>query len=262
MRENPSPGTLIAGFASTLGWPLTTWLGTEFGWRAACQVWGVVHIALALPLNLLLPRAAPLHTIAPAARQAEGLTGQSETFAMVVLAYMFAAVGFVSSGLSAVLPTMLVALGATPAAALFAGALVGPAQVAARLLEAGWLGRYHPLVSARLAILLHPVGVITLIVGGPVFASAFAVLYGAGNGIITIARGTLPLALFGPAGFGRRVGLISLPSRATAALAPLAIGLMVEHMGSGALWVSALVSLSALLALLLLRTGRPRTKMP
>lgn len=78
------------------------------------------------------------------------VVGQSETFAMVVLAYMFAASGFVSSGLSALLPTMLVQLGATPVAALFAGTLVGPAQVGARIVEAGWLARYHPLLSARL----------------------------------------------------------------------------------------------------------------
>lgn len=248
--------TLIAGFASTLGWPLSTWLDTKFGWRATCQTWALIHVALALPLNLLLPRAAPLQELDAAPVHIEGRPRQSETFVMIVLAYVFAAVGFVSSGLSAILPTMLVALGATPAAALFAGMLIGPAQVGARLLEAGWLSRYHPLVSARLAILMHPIGVITLIFGGPFFASAFAVLYGAGNGIITIARGTLPLALFGPAGFGRRVGLISLPSRATAALAPLAIGLMVEHIGSGALWVSAFVSLSAFLVLLLLHVNR------
>lgn len=248
--------TLLAGFASTIGWPLSTWMDGEFGWRVACQIWALIHIVLALPLNLLLPRAAPLKAVDPAAAPPHSPSRQSETFAMVVLAYTFAAVGFVSSGLSAILPAMLVSLGATPAAALFAGTLIGPAQVAARLVEAGWLGRYHPLVSARLATLLHPLGMITLIIGGPVFASAFALLYGAGNGIITIARGTLPLALFGPAGFGRRVGLISLPSRATAALAPLAIGLMVEHIGSGALWVSALASLSAFLSLLLLHAKR------
>lgn len=248
--------TLLAGFASTIGWPLSTWMDAEFGWRVACQIWALIHIVLALPLNLLLPRAAPLKAADPAAAPPERTSRQSETFAMVVLAYTFAAVGFVSSGLSAILPTMLVSLGTTPAAALFAGTLIGPAQVAARLVEAGWLGRYHPLVSARLATLLHPLGMITLIIGGPLFASAFAVLYGAGNGIITIARGTLPLALFGPAGFGRRVGQISLPSRATAALAPLAIGLMVEHIGSGALWVSALASLSAFLSLMLLHAKR------
>jgi hypothetical protein len=180
---------------------------------------------------------APIHNLVQA--QANAGSGQSETFAMVVLAYMFAASGFVSSGLSALLPTMLVQLGATPAAALFAGTLVGPAQVGARIVEAGWLARYHPLLSARLATLMNPVGVAVLTLGGPLLAPLFAIFYGAGNGIITIARGTLPLALFGPKGFGKRVGLLSLPARATGALAPLAVGLMVEHIGAGALWISA-----------------------
>ncbi|PIT02485.1 membrane protein [Bradyrhizobium nitroreducens] len=251
--------TLLAGFASTLGWPLTTWLASAYDWRVACQVWAAIHVCLALPLNLSLPRAGPLD-LQP---QADPLAGrrsgrQSETFAMVLLAYMFAAASFVSSGVSAILPTMLVAFGATPAQALFAGALVGPAQVGARLLEAGWLGRFHPLLSARLAMLMNPIGVVALVAGGPFLASTFTVLYGAGNGIITIARGTLPLALFGPAGFGRRVGMISLPSRATGALAPLALGVMVEHFGSSALWISALFSISAFFALLLLRADETR----
>ncbi|WP_315813297.1 MULTISPECIES: MFS transporter [unclassified Bradyrhizobium] len=248
--------TLIAGFASSVGWPLSTWLDAQYGWRVACQAWVLIHLVLALPLNLYLPHAAPLRQEAGTVDHPQLPSRESETFAIVVLAYMFAAVGFVSSGFSAILPTMLVSLGASPAAALFAGTLVGPAQVGARLLEAGWLGRFHPLLSARLATLMNPIGVITLILGGPLFASAYAVLYGAGNGIITIARGTLPLALFGPAGFGRRVGMISLPARATGAVAPLAMGLMVEHVGSVALWVSALASLSAFVALLLLQPGR------
>lgn len=249
--------TLIAGFASTLGWPLTTWLASEYGWRVACQAWAAIHLGLALPLNLSLPRAVPLDQVSRPDTNGSLQPGrQSETFAMLLLAYMFAAASFVSSGISAILPTMLVAFGATPAQALLAGALVGPAQVGARLLEAGWLGRFHPLLSARLAVLMNPIGVVALVAGGPFFASVFTVLYGAGNGIMTIARGTLPLALFGPAGFGRRVGVISLPSRATGAFAPLALGLMVEHFGSSALWISALASISAFFALLLLRADR------
>ncbi|WP_298871713.1 MFS transporter [uncultured Bradyrhizobium sp.] len=246
--------TLIAGFASTVGWPLTTWLASEYGWRVACQVWAAIHIGLALPLNLSLPRAAPLDQESRAgtgaSRQSER---QSEAFSMVVLAYMFAATSFVSSGVSAILPTMLVAFGATPAQALFAGTLVGPAQVAARILEAGWLGGFHPLLSARLATLMNPIGIVALVAGGSFLAPAFSVLYGAGNGIITIARGTLPLAIFGPTGFGRRVGMISLPARATGAFAPLALGMMVEHFGTSALWISAVASISAFSALLLLR---------
>ncbi len=168
--------TLIAGFASTLGWPLTTLLASEYGWRAACQLWAVIHIGLALPLNLSLPRAAPLDQDSrPSVGASQQSERQSETFAMMLLAYMFAAASFVSSGVSAILPTMLVAFGATPAQALFAGALVGPAQVGARLLEAGWFGRFHPLLSARLAMLMNPVGVLALIAGGPLLAPAFTV---------------------------------------------------------------------------------------
>ena len=247
--------TLIAGFASTVGWPLSSWLDLEFGWRAACQVWALIHLILALPLNLVLPRANPLPHV-EAKPESSPAAKRSEAFTMTALAYVFAATGFVSSGLSALLPSMLVQFGATPAAALFAGMLIGPSQVAARLLEAGWLVRYHPLVSARLATLMNPIGVITLALGGPLLAPVFAAFYGAGNGILTIARGTLPLALFGPQGFGRRVGLLSLPARATGALAPLAVGLMVEYIGTGPLWVSALASVSAFGVLLLLRTGR------
>lgn len=254
--------TLIAGFASTVGWPLTTWLDAEYGWRAACQIWAIIHICLALPLNLALPRAAPLDRISrPASEPGPHPERQSETFAMGLLAYMFAAASFVSSGVSAILPSMLVAFGATPAQALLAGTLVGPAQVGARLLEAGWLGRFHPLLSARLAMLMNPIGVVALIAGGSFFAPVFAVLYGAGNGIITIARGTLPLMLFGPVGFGKRVGMISLPSRLTGAAAPLVLGLMVEHIGRGALWISAFASVSAFFALLLLR-ATPATSGP
>jgi Major Facilitator Superfamily len=254
-RQSITGITLIAGFASTVGWPVTSWLDGEFGWRVACQVWAAIHLALALPLNLFLPRVTVLPK-AEARTESNGTPVQNETFAMIAVAYVFAATGFVSSGLSALLPTMLVQFGATPSAALFAGMLIGPSQVAARIVEAGWLSRYHPLLSARIAALTNPIGVVILSLGGPLFAPVFAVFYGAGNGILTIARGTLPLALFGPQGFGRRVGMLSLPARATGALAPLAVGWMAEVIGTGALWVSALASLSAFAMLLLLRAGR------
>lgn len=122
------------------------------------------------------------------------------------------------------------------------------AQVAARIIEAGWLSRYHPLASTRLATLMNPLGIVILAMGGPVLAPVFAIFYGAGNGILTIACGTLPLALFGPDGFGRRVGVLSLPARA---VEPLAVGLLAEHLGAGALWVTALASVSAFVALFL-----------
>ena len=92
--------------------------------------------------------------------------------------------------------------------------MIGPAQVAARLLEAGPLSRFHPLVSARLATLTHPVGAVVLFAaGGGVASTAFAILHGSGNGMITIARGTVPLALFGPENYGYRLGILGAPAR-------------------------------------------------
>jgi predicted MFS family arabinose efflux permease len=245
--------TLIAGFASTVGWPITAYLDARYDWRVACQVWAFIHLALALPMNLSLPRAEPLKAHVDEEQSSAPLTQQSETKAMIIVAYVFAATGFVSSGLSALMPSLLIQFGATPAAALLAGTLIGPAQVTARIIEAGWLSRYHPLASTRLATVMNPLGVAILAIGGPALSPIFAVFYGAGNGVLTIARGTLPLALFGPRGFGRRVGMLSLPARATGAVAPLAVGLLAEHLGAGALWATALASVSAFIALLFLR---------
>lgn len=128
---------------------------------------------------------------------------------MYILAGVFAACWFVSTAMAAHLPRLLQALGTTPTLAIAAAAMIGPAQVAARLIEYGLLQRFSPLTSARLAAGLHPIGAgILMIVGGPA-AAVFAILHGAGNGLLTIARGTLPLALFGPAGYGLRTGLIA-----------------------------------------------------
>lgn len=151
------------------------------------------------------------------------------------------------------LPRMLEAAGATLAAAVAVGALVGPAQVAGRVLEFGFLRRVHPLLSARLAALAHPAGVTVLLMAGPVAAPLFAILHGAGNGILTIAKGTLPLVLFGAQGYGARQGWLMLPARIAQALAPLLFGLALDAWGANALWLSGAIGLAACGALMLLR---------
>jgi len=109
-------------------------------------------------------------------------------------------------------------------------------------------------VSTRLATLGHPLGVAVLAVAGGPAAAAFAVLHGMGNGMLTIAKGTLPLSVFGPAGYGARQGLLSAPSRMLQATAPFLFGLLLERAGVGiALSVTAGCSLAATLALLVLR---------
>jgi MFS family permease len=241
--------TLIAGFASTLGWPLSALLNAHFGWRGACLGWAAVNLLVCLPMNrLLIPRPA-----GGARSTAAATAGPAPANGMAVLAFVFGAVGFVTGALGAHLPRLLELAGASTGAAIAAASLMGPAQVAARLFEFGVLKRLHPLVSTRLALLMHPLGAAFLgVFGGPA-ASIFALLHGAGNGLLTISRGTLPLALFGPAGYGLRTGIIVAPARVTTAVAPLLFGLLLDEMGTGALVVSAGLSLAALATLALLR---------
>lgn len=246
--------TLLAGFASTIGWPLTTWLDAEFGWRVTCLVWAGLHLGLGLPLNWRLPQAGSLEALERTEGEAPPAPRQPR-LAMGLLAYVFAAGWFVSTAMAAHLPRLLQETGVSLTAAVAAAALVGPAQVAARLGEFALLRHFHPLHSARLATLLHPLGAALLATFG-LPAAGFAVLHGAGNGMMTIASGTLPLILFGPRGFGRRQGLIIAPARLAQALAPLAFGFLLEAFGSGALWLTSGLMLCALLALLVIR--RPR----
>lgn len=167
---------------------------------------------------------------------------------MWLLGFAFAAGWVVSTGMAAHLPRVLEAAGASTREAIAAAALVGPAQVAARLLEALFMSRYHPLVSARLSTLAHPVGAGLLLGLGGWLAMPFTLLHGAGNGILTIARGTVPLAVFGSVNYGYRLGLLGAPARIAQAGAPLAFGVLIETYGSGALLWSSAICLSALLA--------------
>jgi hypothetical protein len=142
---------------------------------------------------------------------------------MPILAFVFAATAFVTGAMAAHLPRLLETAGASATVAIAASALVGPAQVGARLIEFGALRLVHPLVSARLSTILHPLG-----------AAA--------------------LALFGPLGYGPRTGLLGAPARATQALGPVLFGLLLDRMGAASIAISAALCLAAFFALLLLKT--------
>jgi predicted MFS family arabinose efflux permease len=254
--------TLLAGFASTVGWPLSAWLEAHVGWRNACFAWAALHLVLGLPLNASLPHAAQSTsedtTTDATARGTQADPAPSremrrrENWTAALLAFVFAAAWFVSTAMAAHLPRLLQASGATLTAAVGAAALVGPAQVAGRLLEFGWLRRLHPLLSARLAALAHPLGAPHA--GG--LAAVFALMHGAGNGILTIAKGTLPLALFGARAYGERQGWLMMPARIAQAIAPFVFGLALDRWGEGALWMSASVAALAFVALLAVPSPR------
>jgi MFS family permease len=242
--------TLIAGFASTLGWPLSTWMEAELGWRGACLVWALLHLLLGLPLQGWLVPAAP----PPAARPlgVGEVARPAPRHAMAVLAFFSAAATVVAAAIGAHLPALMLAAGAAPDQALLAASLMGPAQVAARLLQFGPLRRLHPLAVARLACLAQLCGGLALLIFGAPAAIGFVLLFGAGNGLQTIAKGTLPLAVFGPAGYGGRQGLIAAPGRILQAGTPVGFGVLLAAWGVVSTAAIVAVALAALLSLLLL----------
>lgn len=259
--RNPITGiTLIAGFASTVGWPLSTYLETEIGWRGACYVWAGLHVFLGLPLNALLPKVLHLATetaSAPQTAEVDSSTTPSMKRTTAALSFVFAATWFVSTAMATHLPTLLQLSGATLGTAVLVGSLIGPAQVGARFLDFLLLRRLHPLASARIAAALHPLGVGAFMLLGTPAAAVFGILHGAGNGILTIAKGTLPLAFFGSVGYGRRQGVLMVPARAAQALAPWLFGLFLDEWGTGALWLSAGLSFLAFGVLMSLTANRP-----
>ena len=263
--------TLVAGFASTVGWPLSAWMEGHWGWRGACAGWAAAHLLLGLPLNAALPRRVhpashrpvtqtPLTGTLPSERPNQSSVGAAGTGSAVALAAVFAIAWFVSTAMATHLPKLLQLAGLGVAAAVSVASLVGPAQVAGRLAEYGLLRHLHPLLSARLAAAAHPVGALAILLfGAPMLgllASAFVLLHGAGNGILTIAKGTLPLALFGPGGYGARLGLIMTPARFAQALAPPVFGVALEQWGMGALWITTALGVLALTLLLSLPSRR------
>jgi MFS family permease len=250
--------TLLAGFASTIGWPLTA-LGLQtIGWRDTCFAWAAAHILMGLPINLLM---LPVVQAAKTTAEAHVKPYIPIDRTMVLLAFAFATAWMVTGAMAAHFPRIMEAAGASPVQAVAAGALIGPAQVAARMFEASFLKRYHPIVSARLACLTHPIGAVILWLTGGAATGAFAVFHGAGNGVITIARGTLPLAIFGPQNYGYRLGLIGAPARMSQAAAPLLFGFLIDAMGSRVLIVSSVLSLIAVTALLMLRGEHTQSRL-
>lgn len=253
--------TLIAGFASTVGWPLTAIFLDLWGWRSACWFWAALHLLVCIPLHLQLPRQSVQATgaaVVPnegdtaSVRSAPQVPGVDRVRSSVawLMSGVFAITWFMSTAMAAHLPKLLETQGLASHTAVAVAMLVGPAQVAGRLLEFNFLRHLHPLLSAKLAAAAHPLGALLLAMAGPAGAWLFAAMHGAGNGILTIAKGTLPMVVFGPAGYGARQGWLMAPARLAQAAAPLLFGMVMEQWGAQALWVSGLLGVASVLMLL------------
>ena len=251
--------TFAGGFASTVGWPATHFLVEYLDWRGAYLTFAAVLILVVAPLHAFaLPRAvftapAPVTTSTAPAEQ-NYLLPRGTPF--LLLTAGFALHAFLLSGVTSNLLAVLERGGIAAGTVVAIGALFGPAQVLARLADFTFAGRTSPLWVARAAVTTIVIAFTMLAILGisPVVAAIFAMMFGAANGVMTIARGALPLVLFGPVGYGRVIGRVARPALFLQALAPFAVASAVENLSNRTvLEIAAIGSLVALTCFITIR---------
>lgn len=256
--------TLAGGFASTVSWPVTLFLIQTVGWRGAYLVYAALLAGLAAPLHAF---ALPREQAGSASRHTTVSDKQTKVFvpshglAFVLVAAAFASYAFVPSALSAQLLAIFQRFGLAPATVVAIGMLFGPAQVFARICEFSFARRLHPLWIARGAIglLVAAFVLLALLPFSASVAASFAVMFGMANGLLTIARGTVPLALFGAAGYGRLMGRIGGPFLVVQALAPMVVTFVANRVSDAVgLALVAAFAMVALVCFVLIRQPEAR----
>jgi MFS family permease len=249
--------TLLAGFASTVFWSLGAILISTLGWRGLLLLYAVLQIAVNLPMVLfLLPHKTPT-PIEVSHSDSQSGTAQPRRLVATCLASFFTIRWFITSMIAVNVLRLLQGIGLTLSEAVFVAALIGPGQVAGRILEWSIADRMGLLVRARLGALLFPLGALVLLAGGPIAAVLFAVFYGMSNGILTINRGTLPLALLGSRGYATLLGWLAVPVLLAQAIAPTVTAPVVGSLPALQVFLLA-AALAALGAALLLPLRLPQ----
>ena len=243
--------TIFAGFSSSVSWPITTLLRDGAGWQWALWFWVAMHLLVALPLNLTIPRTdrrevpdltGPIRKLVRNRFRIDGL--------IIVFAVMFALQGFIVSSVNTTLPFLLGELGASVEVALLASVVLGPSQVLARVLLIA-LGTWAtPLRVAAISIAAHPIGVLAIWIFGTQGLMAFVILHGISVGLNPFIRGSLPLLFFGSDRFGQRLGRIMMLSKIVGALSPSLLTLML--LASPMLAITATFSIGFVSGLLLI----------
>ena len=226
--------TLIAGFASTLFWPLTTMLTAQLGWRGTYLVFAGMNFALCVPLHFALARhvrQSKARGAAPPVAMGMARPDEARRLLWLMLAG-FALTSLLAQSVLMHMVGLLAALG-IGTAGVGVAALFGPAQVLSRVINMGFGGGLPQPWLAVIAAALMPLGALVLVLTAPspLGAAAFAILFGLGSGLFSIVGGTLPLTLFGTAGYGRRLGVLNAVRQLSAALAPFVFALLAGLMG-------------------------------
>jgi MFS family permease len=264
-RTSITAVTIFAGFAGTVSWPLSAALVELLGWRGTCLVYAGIHLALALPAHLLLIPGSKLRHIAQDGQpshervSADSVLSRAETgsqerqlmlFVMIATSLTIGAA--ITSVMTVHLLSMLEARGKTVSATVALAALIGPSQVGARVYEITLGQRFHPTRTFLAAGCLMAGGVAVLLIAFP-FVAVGLVLYGAGVGMMTITKGTLPLAVFGASRYPIMVGRLALPSLIAQAIAPAAAALLLPR-GEGTSEILMVLACAALLNVILILT--------
>lgn len=261
--------TLLGGLASTVFWPVGFYLVETFGWREALFVYAGFAL-LTIPLHLMIPKGRLAET--PLNKdnllntpQKMAAHKREKLIAGSLYALIFTLLNFLNSAMSTHMISILAGLGLTAAASVWVSALRGIGQSLARLSEVLFGRRLHPLSLTIIASSLLPFGFIIGLFSGRFIVTAFlfAFLFGAGNGLMTITRGTLPLVLFDHSTYGALVGKLLVPGFLLSAIAPLVYTSIIDHFGEQtALNFSAMLAFLVFAAAAILQSrykkGNPR----
>jgi len=246
--------TLIAGFASTLFWPLTSWLHGLIDWRQIFVVFAIANVVVCLPVHALIASQRSRMTLIDSV--GEGRPDLREHQAAVpehlrrpilwIITLGFAFSGFALSALLAQMVPILTAVG-LGSSALVVSALFGPAQVLVRFVNMLIGLKRHPMAATLIGVGMLPLAILILTVTAPgaIGALVFAALLGFGSGLKSIVQGTLPLALFGSQSYGARLGLMAAVRQTLAAIAPFVFALLLNSFGA----VDALLFTAAVAAI-------------
>ncbi len=236
--------TLFGGFASSVFWPIGHLLNAQVGWRTTLIIYALINLVVCLPLHWwglarreppnaakAQPGASPTSVI-PEQRPLEG---QARTLAIVLFGIVTSASAFVFGAMAVHLPAVLEASGLTAAAAVTLASIKGVFQVGGRLAEILFGSRLHALDLGRISVVLMPISFAVLLFGGASFTTAltFIILFGVSNGLVTIVRGAVPLALFGSQGYGTVLGILATPYLLLNAVAPAVFAVLLDLWGYG-----------------------------
>ena len=243
--------TLISGFASTLTWPLVAFSIEHLGWRSTCVAYAAVLVLTVAPLYCrVLPAGVGIALGSKAGKASED---RVDPWVYWLLTAIFAIGAVLMTGMSVHLVSILQGEGHSLAAAIGFAALLGPSQVASRVLQM-FARKRHPVWTALISVVLVAVG-LSLVTLAPVATAVGLVLYGTGNGLRAIVRGLLPLALMSPANYVLLMGRMSLPSLIGQAATPLVGGYLLQVAGPMAVLgvMTGLALVNVLLVGLLMR---------